>query len=52
MQFALNYSDTRVLSTENLNYLIPWWIPSKVGVRKIVLLEKANERKRPSRADR
>ena len=28
MQYALNYSGTRFLSTENRNYSMSWWIPS------------------------
>ena len=27
MQYALNYSGTRFLSTENQNFLMSWWIP-------------------------
>ena len=30
MQYALNYSGTRYLSTENQNYPMSWWIPSYV----------------------
>ena len=26
MQYALNYSGTRFLSTENQNYSMSWWI--------------------------
>ena len=29
MQYALNYSGTRFLTTENQNYSMSWWIPSK-----------------------
>ena len=28
MQYALNYSGTRFLYTENQNYSMSWWIPS------------------------
>ena len=28
MQYSLNYSVTRFLSTENCNYSVSWWIPS------------------------
>ena len=29
MQYALNYSGTRFLSTKNQNYSMSWWIPSQ-----------------------
>ena len=35
MQYVLNYSSTRVLSTENQNYPISWWIPSFGQMSKI-----------------
>ena len=35
MQYVLNYSSTRVLSTENQNYPISWWIPSLGQMSKI-----------------
>ena len=28
LQYSLNYSVTRFLSTENYNYSVSWWIPS------------------------
>ena len=31
MQYALNYSGTRFLSTENQNYSMFWWIPSEIS---------------------
>ena len=35
MQYALNYSGTRFLSTGNQNYSISWWIPSYGHMSKI-----------------
>ena len=42
MQFSLNYSGTRFLSTKNPNYSISWWILSLVFLAAVLSVMACN----------